>query len=354
MPRIRRTARRSKAETRRHNIREIAAAANVSVATVSRTLQTPDVVAPETRERVRKTIARFGYTPNLQARILRTARTQLVVALVPDISNPFFAEVIRGIEKVAHEHGYSVLLGDTQHSKLREQKYADLLGTRQADGLITLLPHIPKITLPPPLPIVNACEYVKDRQITSVHVDNVAAARVATEYLLDLGHERIGFVTGPMKSPISIDRDRGYQEALQGAGIARDPALTANGDFSFESGMAAGERLLDANRWMTAVFCSNDEMAIGVIRAARGRGLQVPRDLSVVGFDDIHLARHYDPPLTTIAQPMGDLGSEAMSRLIEILNGTAGRPRKQVLPTQLVVRSSTLSPVSTRLLRRAQ
>src|SRR6202035_2413736 len=159
-----------------------------AVATVSRTLAMPDLVAPDTRRRVHDTIRRMGYTPNAQARNLRTARTNVIVALVPDISNPFFAEVIRGIEQVAHRSHYSVLLGDTQYNRAREQGYADLLNTRQADGLITLLPHIPKIIAAGRLPIVNACEYVRDRSITSVYVDNVAAAQQATEYLLTLGH----------------------------------------------------------------------------------------------------------------------------------------------------------------------
>src|SRR3984957_390655 len=168
-------ARRTASAAHRYNIKEGAVAAKVSVATVSRTLAMPDVVAPETRRRVHDAIRRMGYTPNAQARNLRTARTNVIVALVPDISNPFFAEVIRGIEQVAHRSHYSVLLGDTQYNRTREQGYADLLNTRQADGLITLLPHIPKITAAGRLPIVNACEYVSDRSITSVYVDNVAA-----------------------------------------------------------------------------------------------------------------------------------------------------------------------------------
>src|SRR5580693_2514541 len=151
---------------RRSNIREVAAAAGVSVATVSRTLAIPEVVLPETRRRVEQVVRRLGYTPNVQARSLRTARTNVIVALVPDISNPFFSEVIRGIEQIAHEHGYSVLLGDTQKSRDRETVYAQLLATRQADGIITLLPHLPSITAVGRLPLVNACEYFKDSSVT--------------------------------------------------------------------------------------------------------------------------------------------------------------------------------------------
>lgn len=324
-----------------YNIREVAQAAKVSVATVSRTLQMPEVVAPRTRSRVLAAIDRLGYKPNAQARMLRTARTHVIVALVPDISNPFFAEVIRGIEQVAHHNGYSVLLGDTQHSRIREQAYSDLLATKQADGLITLLPHVPKISGITHFPIVNACEYVKDKSVSSVYVDNVAAAREAVDYLMTLGHRKIAFVTGTMHSPISIDRDQGYEQALLAGGITRDRTLTATGDFTVESGVRAVEVLLAQQRRFTAVFCSNDEMAIGALRAIKSAGLRVPEDVSVVGFDDIRFARYMDPPLTTVAQPKGDLGREAMNMLLEILRGIGVPARKRILPTQLVIRGST-------------
>jgi LacI family repressor for deo operon, udp, cdd, tsx, nupC, and nupG len=343
MPNIRKSKRSANSAVRgSYNIREVAQAAKVSVATVSRTLQMPDVVAPHTRSRVQAAIERLGYTPNAQARMLRTARTHVIVALVPDISNPFFAEVIRGIEQVAHDNGYSVLLGDTQNSRVREKAYAELLATKQADGLITLLPHLPPVSKSGPLlPIVNACEYVKDKAITSVYVDNVAAAREAVEYLLTLGHREIAFVTGPMNSPISIDRDQGYEQALQLAGIKRDRKLTAVGDFSVEAGVRAVDTLLAREQRFTAVFCSNDEMAIGAMRAIKSKGLRVPEDVSVVGFDDIRFARYMDPPLTTVAQPKGELGREAMSMLIEMLRGIDVPARKRILPTQLVIRDST-------------
>jgi LacI family transcriptional regulator, repressor for deo operon, udp, cdd, tsx, nupC, and nupG len=334
-------ARRGAASQRRYNITEVAVAAKVSVATVSRTLAMPDVVAPETRQRVHAAIRRMGYTPNMQARSLRTARTNMIVALVPDISNSFFAEVIRGIEQVAHRNGYSVLLGDTQYNRDREQTYADLVGARQADGLITLLPHIPRVVSAKRAPLVNACEYVHDPSITSVYADNVGGAREAVEYLLTLGHRSIAFVSGPMNSPISVDRDHGYEAALADADIKRNPKLTIDGDFSAEAGIRAAESLFARGERFTALFCSNDEMAFGALQAIKSRGLRVPEDISVVGFDDIRFARYCDPPLTTIAQPMGDLGRESMNMLIEILNGTDVPPRKRMLPTHLIVRGST-------------
>jgi LacI family transcriptional regulator, repressor for deo operon, udp, cdd, tsx, nupC, and nupG len=337
----RKRAKSVSAAPHRNNIRQVALAAKVSIATVSRTLAMPDLVSPDTRQRVHDAIERLRYTPNVQARSLRTARTNVIVALVPDISNPFFAEVIRGIEQVAHQNRYSVLLGDTQYSRDREQAYADLVGTRQADGLITLLPHIPRIVAAGRPPIVNACEYVKDPKVTSVYVDNVAAAQEATTYLLTLGHQAVAFIAGPMNSPICVDRDHGYEAALARSGRKRNRRLTVEGDFSMESGVRAVESLLARGERFTAIFCSNDEMALGAIRALKSSGLRVPEDVSIVGFDDIRFAHYSDPPLTTIAQPKGDLGREAMTMLLEILNGADVPPRKRILPTQLVVRGST-------------
>ncbi|SEM49163.1 LacI family transcriptional regulator, repressor for deo operon, udp, cdd, tsx, nupC, and nupG [Luteibacter sp. UNCMF331Sha3.1] len=327
--------------TRVRTVKEIAAIANVSVATVSRALQRPELVSEETRERIHAVVKRLGYTPNAMARNLRTARTRLIVALLPDITNPFFSEVIRGIEHVAYENGYSVLLGETQSNLVREQAYADMVAARQADGIITMFHRVPPIPIDGRLPLVNACEYVKDSAISSVYVDNVAAAAAAVDYLVTLGHRDIAFVAGPASSPICVDREQGYHLALQRAGIAADPALTAVGDFSIEAGERAVELFLSQGRSFSALFCSNDEMAIGAMRALISRGLRIPEDVSVVGFDDIRYSRYTSPPLTTVSQPKNALGREAMTMLIEILNEPDVPPRKRVLSAELVVRGST-------------
>ncbi len=321
-------------------VKEIAAAANVSVATVSRALQRPEIVSEATRLHIQEVVKRLGYTPNALARNLRTARTRLIVALLPDITNPFFSEVIRGIEQVAHESGYSVLLGETQSSLVREQAYADMVAARQADGIITMSHRVPSIPITGRLPVVNACEYVKDSLISSVYVDNVAAAGVAVDYLVTLGHRDIAFIAGPPASPICIDREQGYRLALERAKIPLNPALTATGDFSIEAGERAIELLLSQGQSFSAVFCSNDEMAIGAMRALAARGLRVPEDVSVVGFDDIRFARYMSPALTTVAQPKNALGREAMTMLIELLNDPEVPPRKRVLSADLVVRGS--------------
>lgn len=334
-------AKAATAPARARTVKEIAAAANVSVATVSRALQRPEIVSEATRQHIQEVVKRLGYTPNALARNLRTARTRLIVALLPDIANPFFSEVIRGIEQVAHESGYSVLLGETQSSLVREQAYADMVAARQADGIITMSHRVPAIPMQGRLPVVNACEYVKDHQISSVYVDNIAAAGIAVDYLVMLGHRDIAFIGGPPSSPICVDREQGYRLALQRADIAINSALIAAGDFSIEAGERAIELLLSQRQSFTAVFCSNDEMAIGAMRALSAHGLRVPEDVSVVGFDDIRFARYTTPTLTTMAQPKNALGREAMAMLIELLNDPDVPPRKRVLSADLVVRGST-------------
>ncbi|MGH8158820.1 MAG: LacI family DNA-binding transcriptional regulator [Rhodanobacter sp.] len=322
-------------------VKEIAAIAKVSVATVSRALQRPELVSEATRQRIHEVVKRLGYTPNALARNLRTARTRLIVALLPDIANPFFSEVIRGIEQVAHENGYSVLLGETQSSLVREQAYADMVAARQADGIITMSHRVPSIPIDGRLPVVNACEYVKDNKISSVYINNVAAAGAAVDYLVMLGHRDIAFIAGPPSSPICVDREQGYGLALQRAEIPVNPALTVVGDFSIEAGERAIDLLVSQGRSFSAVFCSNDEMAIGAMRALSAHGLRVPQDVSVVGFDDIRFARYTSPSLTTIAQPKNALGREAMTMLIELLDDPKVPPRKRVLSADLVVRGST-------------
>ena len=331
------------------NIYEVAKRAGVSTATVSRVLSQPDVVAPDTRRKVMAAVERLGYTPNAAATNLRTLRTKKFVVSVPDISNPFFSLILQGIEDTAGREGYSVLLGDTQHDEQREERYALMLRRKEADGLIFLGHRLPKeaaalVRSRPPgrAPIVNGCEFSPRLGIPSVHIDNATAASDAMDHLYRLGHRRVGIVTGPLVSPLSRDRLRGATSRAKKAGAERD-FIVMNGDFSIESGAVAAERLLGRKEAPTAIFCFNDEMAIGVIDTARRRKLRIPDDLSVVGFDDIRFARYTDPPLTTVAQPMRQIGEGTVRLLLEILQGR-GSPESVTLPHMLVVRSSTAPP----------
>src|SRR5262245_56869050 len=308
------------------NISEVARHAGVSTATVSRVLSQPSVVAPATRRRVLQAVERLGYEPNATAKNLRTLRTGKLLVTVPDLSNPFFSLILQGIEDAAMREGYSVLVGDTQHDEAREERYALMLKRKEADGLIFLGHRLPKEAgalirqaAPQCAPIVNGCEFSPTLGIPSVHIDNARAAHEAMDHLYGLGHRRIGIVTGPLVSPLSLDRLQGATARAKEEKAEREFVII-HGDFSIESGLAAGERLLTRPARPTAIFCFNDEMAMGVVEAARRLGIAVPAQLSVVGFDDIRFAQHMAPPLTTIAQPMRQIGEGTVRLLLRILS----------------------------------
>jgi LacI family repressor for deo operon, udp, cdd, tsx, nupC, and nupG len=332
------------------NIHTVAKRAGVSTATVSRVLSRPDVVAAGTRRRVLQAVEDLGYAPNSAAKHLRTLRSGKLLVTVPDISNPFFSLILQGIEDAAQRAGYAVLLGDTQHDPEREERYAMMLKRKEADGLIFLGHRLPKPAAdlvqkmaPRCAPVVNGCEFSPRLGVPGVHIDNAKAAAEAMDHLYTLGHRRIAVVTGPLASPLSRDRLRGATSRARAEGAENDLTIM-QGDFSIPSGAAAAGELLDRADPPTAVFCFNDEMAMGVIEVARRRGVSVPKDLSVVGFDDIRFARHVDPPLTTIAQPMRDIGEGTVRLLLEILNNGTRAPSPVTLPHTLVVRSSTAKP----------
>lgn len=330
-------------------IQDVARAAGVSTATVSRVLSLPHVVAAATREKVMAAVTRLGYTPNVAARSLRTLRTQKILVTVPDISNPFFSQVIRGVEEAAQAAGYSVLLGDTRHEPEREELYGRMLLHKEADGLIFLGHRLPEslaemaAALGHRAPIVNGCEFSPDLAVSSAHIDNARAAAEAMEHLYGLGHARVGVITGPLASPISRDRLDGARAAAARHGQA-DALTVVTGDFSIESGLTQTLSLLEADPPPTALFCFSDEMAMGALEAFRRQGLNCPRDVSLVGFDDIRYARHLDPPLTTVSQPMDGIGHATVRLLLDVLTGEAQAVRHVTLPHRLVVRGSTAGP----------
>lgn len=329
-------------------IQDVAREAGVSTATVSRVLSAPDRVAEPTRARVLEAVGRLGYEPNVAAQSLRTFRTGKILVTVPDISNPFFSQVIRGVEEAASAAGYAVLLGDTRHEEEREEQYAVMLRRREADGLI-FLGH----RLPPSLaemvaargaeaPIVNGCEFSPELGVSGAHIDNARAAGEAMEHLYGLGHRRIGVVTGPLASPLSRDRLAGVEVAAARRGL--DDLVVRQGDFSIGSGLAETLELLDVDPRPTAIFCFSDEMAMGAMGAIRRRGLACPHHVSVVGFDDIRYAQHLDPPLTTVSQPKEAIGHEVVRLLLDVLAQRADTVRHVTLAHRLVVRSSTGPP----------
>ena len=336
------------------NIYEVARRAGVSASTVSRVLSRPDVVSPDTRRRVLSTVDQMGFSPNPAARHLRTRRSNKILVTVPDISNPFFSLIIQGIENASQQAGYTVLLGNTQHEEQHEEHYARMLKCNEADGLICLHHRLPKAAAelveamaPRCAPVVHGCEYTATQRVASVHINNTAAAADAVEHLYALGHRRIGIVTGPMTGPLTADRLLGVRAQAAARGLEQHLQIR-HGDFTLESGAAAAQELLQEPDRPTAVFCFNDEMAFGVIGVARRKGLHVPRDLSIVGFDDIRFSRHTDPPLTTVTQPMREIGEGTVRLLLGILRGSDAAPQSLTLAHQLTVRESTAPPAGAR------
>ncbi|MDG1996381.1 MAG: LacI family DNA-binding transcriptional regulator [Emcibacteraceae bacterium] len=323
-------------------IRDVSKLAGVSVATVSRTLTKPDKVSVKTKKKVQHAIEQTNYKPDVLARNFRTRKSSTIVVLVPDIANPFFSRVIRGIEQMAQSLGYAVLLGDTQGLREREITYARMVETSQADGIIQLDSSVPFEDINNiSAPIVNACDCVRGTDTPSVQLDNISAAEMMTDHLLSLGHKSIAVLSGPEKSSITMDRLSGHIKSLEKSKINFDKNNVIYGDYSIPSGAAAAEKIFNMSPMPTAIFSMNDEMAIGAIHQAKKHGLNVPDDISISGFDNISFAEYSDPPLTTISQPAEDFGSIAMSMLVNVINGVELDEKYKLLPFKIIKRDST-------------
>lgn len=330
------------------NIKDIAALAGVSAATVSRAVSRPELVRKATIDRVNDAIDKLGYRPNLTASRLRSKRSRNILVAVPDIHNPFFSGIVRGIENVAQAAGFDVLLGDTRSEQERIDRYADMIQSREADGLIllgALLPRSLRGTGPIPasmdFPLVMACEHFPDLDRPTVMVDNRAAAMTATNLLIGLGHRKIAHMGGPTNNPLCSLRLEGYRAALEAAGIEFRSDFVVNGNFSVSSGYQMMKVLLSQQSLPTAVFAANDEMAIGILRAMDEAHICVPDDMSVIGFDNLRFSEFTNPPLTTIAQPNQEIGEMAMRLMLGCISGEITGGRDIVLSHSLVVRSST-------------
>ncbi len=331
-------------------MKDVAQLAGVSTATVSRALMNPEKVSSSTRKRVEEAVLEAGYSPNSLARNLRRNESKTIVAIVPDICDPYFTEIIRGIEDAAMEHGYLVLLGDSGQQKKRESSFVNLVFTKQADGMLLLGTDLPFDVSKPEQknlpPMVMACEFAPELELPTVHIDNLTSAFEVVNYLTQLGHKRIAQISGPENATLCQFRLQGYQQALRRAGITMNPTYTTFGDFTFESGVKAVRQLMSLPDAPTAIFCHNDIMAIGAIQEAKRLGLRIPRDLSVVGFDDIQFSQYCDPPLTTISQPRYEIGRQAMLMMLELLRGHDVQAGSRLLETQLVIRESAAPPRS--------
>ena len=328
-------------------IKDVAKLAGVSTATVSRALNEPQKVGARTRSRVLEAIEQTGYVANVMASGFRRKRSGNILLLVPDIANPFYSKIIKEIELGASKNGYRILLAETRQDEQEEQAYANLAVQRVADGIISLGAHIPfsnsdnRKTLDPKWPpLVMVCEYHGVIPVPAVVIDNCQAIMDIVNHLLGLGHRRIAYVGGPAELSLCRDRERGFLTALQDANLQPVMPPVACDGFEVTHGRQAGTALLSAMNRPTAVVCASDELAIGMMDAARTLGLAVPDDVSVVGFDDIVYAGFTNPPLTTVRQPMADLGRCAIEMMLDILQGKSPDPLRSVLPHQVVIRES--------------
>ncbi len=322
---------------------DVAKRAKVSTATVSRVLRNPETVREDTREKVLQVIKELNYQPNVLARQLRTNKANTILVVLPSVTNTVFAQILGGIEKVASENDFRVLLGNGNHQKEKNEAYLDHLKQKQVDGLILLTSNLGEDLLTEmadQYPVVLTSEYIEGSRIPTVSIDNEASGKCATDHLLQLGHTRIAHISGPLSGLLSIGRLNGYKAALDLHHIPFDEALVQEGDFSFESGYRLMKNWLNGDSPPTALFASNDEMAIGAMKAALEMGKHIPEDLAVVGFDNIKFSSVFEPTLTTIAQPLYEMGIQSMELLLEQINQVPIEHRQRVLESELIIRRS--------------
>lgn len=319
----------------------VAAEAGVSAASVSRILNGSAVVSDDKRAAVEEAIARLGFVPNPVARGLAGGRTLSVGVVTQAIDSPFYGGALRGIEDTLTGAGYSPLFVSGQWSAVHEARCIESLRSRRVDGLIVLSGRLSDAALGAlarELPVVVTGRTQRAPGLLALDFDNFEGARLATRHLLSLGHRRIAFISGDLKHPDGKERLRGYRAALEAAGVPALPGLVLPGNFTEASGLAAVQRLLDSGEAFSAIFAANDQMAFGAGLALHRRGLRVPDDVSLVGFDDLASSVYSIPPLTTVHHPVYELGQLAAQAMLQLLAGE--EPTLALPPPQLVVRES--------------
>jgi LacI family transcriptional regulator len=329
---------------------DVARVADVSIATVSHVINGTRFVSPERVDRVQAAMRELDYTPDATARSLRMGRTHTIGVVIPDNTNPFFAELARWIEEAGFDAGYTTILGNSGERPDRERQYVVTLLSKRVDGLILAPWRKPaaamtRVLRKAPIPIVVIDRDDVLRTADVVLYDDVGGGRQAAQHLLALGHEEIAAIGGPPDPGHAPGRLEGFLAALADAGVTVADDAIVSSDYHFAGGRAATAELLARGLRFTALFAANDLMAAGAIRELTGHGLSVPRDVSVIGFDDAPLAEMTSPALTTVRQPVQEMGDTAVSLLLGRVTGAAAGARgRHVMPTSLVVRESTAPP----------
>ena len=344
---MRPTAKRAK---RHVTIREVAKAVGASVSTISAALNNSDYVSTDMRSRIEGAIKDLGYRPNDLARGLRLQKTHSIAIVVPDLSNNFYIEVVRGAKDYSASANYTVLIGDSRESWEEERNYLDSFHRRRVDGVV----RVPAIDAPGGkaktvlgnLPVVYADRHptIRDACVGTVGIDNRRAADSATRYLLSLGHREIGVIAGEASSGTSVDRLAGFAQALRSVRIRPDRSMIHRGHNDMESGHFHAMQLLTRAERPTAIFCTNNMMALGALAAIQEIGLACPEDISLLGFDDFYWATLLRPRLTVVRQPAREIGMIAARMLIDHIEGRPSIPTPSLLATQLIVRDSCCPP----------
>ena len=331
----------------RITMNDVAKSAGVSITTVSHVINNTRKVDPITREKVEVAMKKLGYRPNSLARALRSGDTNTIGMIVPDVSNQFFADFSRNIENYGFEENYSVILCNSDNDMKKQSSYVDTLISKQVDGVIFISAGESSEDLKKlyqcKIPIVVVDRDVALEYADVVLLDNEAAGYQATNYLIELGHKKIACISGPSDLTPSNARVHGYQRALQENNIDFNPDYLVSGDFRFQSGEEAMQKLLDLQQLPSAVFVLNDMMAIGAITAIRKAGLSVPSDISIIGFDNIQMTTAVTPMLTTVGQPIDEIAKISITQLINKIKykNLAAKNKRIVLNATLITREST-------------
>jgi LacI family transcriptional regulator len=329
-------------------IHDVAAEAGVSFGTVSRVINNDVHVKEETRQRVWEVVNKLNYVANRQARSLAGGKTNSIGVLVPDLGTGYIGEIVRGIDAELSLGGMDLIVYTTHRTPTKEANYVANLASGMVDGLLLVLPREPQDLIKTMedrnFPFVLIDHQGTDEDCPAVGAANWSGGYNATEHLIELGHKRIGHITGSMDLGCSVDRLAGYQSALRTYHLEEDPALVYEGDFAQPDGYVGTLALLDLPIPPTAIFAANDVMAMGAMDAVRHRGLRVPEDISIVGFDDIPQASLVRPALTTINQPLEKMGRVATQILLNMLDEPENQKTRIELPTHLVIRDSCAKP----------
>lgn len=325
-------------------IKEVAAKAKVSVATISRVLNNDPAVTPKTREHVKNVIKEMDYQPNLLGRQLRKSQTKKILVMIPSISNQFYSKIISSIENTAKHTGHKVIVCMSHGDKETELAYIEMLTSKIVDGIIFLSSKLSARemnNLARKSPIVQGCEYVSGSLTDIVTIDNEQAAYEAVKFLITNGHRKIAFLGSKEKYHSGILREDGYRRALSENGIATDEDLIIYGGYSYPDGESMALQVMEMKQRPTAIFCISDSIAIGCIKRLTACSIKIPKEIAVIGFDDTSISKMYNPSISTVSQPQVEIGEHLMKLLAKRIEGEKGDAVFKKLPHKLVLRETT-------------